>query len=120
MFNIKPSSDADYVLEIVFDIEKVLSDDKYSFEAVYNASLKPYTDRDLGYFMTNDNRLVIYAKYTEDSASMILYTTMKLYECHWFRDYVCNILFYDFNDLDETGNVEPENVLDSFKIREWS
>lgn len=97
MLKHRPEPNVDHVVEITFNVDKIAADGTFSFEDVYNTVLNVYLKNRLGYYITNDDRLVIHENGRAADGANMLFISNDLYENRWFRDYVKSMLFYNFN-----------------------
>lgn len=101
-----------YKLEIELDDEKIIADNKYVIESIYDTIRGMFADEGIPEIKTNTHMLVFASNKTDDKELArfgLIETT--LIEKDWFMPYVTRMMWYDTL----YGMVSQEDVIKVFK-----
>ena len=95
MLKSNPLPEKNLMIEIGFNQEKLDEEGEYTYEAMCNATLKPYFKENFKVmYMTNGN-LIIYDGTDDEDLGALMRITFKLYDAEWFKKYLSELKFYN-------------------------
>jgi virulence-associated protein VapD len=114
MTRVRPSENITYLIEIHFNEKKIVEDGEYSYEDVYNTVRDVFFEKGFGYICNETGSLFIYDRGDKTDYGVMWRTIFDLYETDWFKKFVDGYYYYDFDDEDNDGTCEADNMMDVF------
>jgi hypothetical protein len=104
-----------YKLEIELDDEKILADDKYYLEDIYNAIRQMFAEDNIKEIKSDNGIFVFESDGTDDTDyAKIWFGMTSLFESKWFKNYAKKMDWYDKT----YGMINHENVLKDW-LEKW-